>query len=61
MEFDTPFWKVLNYFFNYPYEEIHLRLLSRKTDVSIYSAKQIVDELVKKTCYQKKEMVTCDI
>ena len=48
MEFDTPLWRVLDYFFNYPYEEIHLRALSRKTDVSIYSVKHIVDKLVKK-------------
>jgi len=55
MEFDTPLWRILNHFFDYPYEEIHLRELSRKTDVSIYSVKHIVDELVKKNILTEKK------
>ena len=37
--------KVLQYFFDNPYEEIHLRELARKTGVSIFSVKSIVDYL----------------
>ena len=46
MEFDTIFWKVLKYLFDNPYEEIHLRELSRKTKVSVYATKTIIDQLV---------------
>lgn len=47
MEFDTSFWTVLKHFFDNPYEEIHLRELSRKTKVSVYTVKTIIDQLVK--------------
>ena len=47
MIFNTTSMKIIQYFFNNPYEQIHLRGLSRKTKTSIYSTKTIVDELVK--------------
>jgi predicted nucleotidyltransferase len=37
---------VMQYFFNNPYEQIHLRELSRKTKISIFSTKKIADDLV---------------
>ncbi len=56
MEFDTPFWKIIKYFFGNPYEEIHLRKLSKKTKVSTFSTKQIIDYLVKeKIVLEKRE------
>ncbi len=48
MKFDTPLWKVLQFFFSHPYKEVYLRELSRKANISVFSAKQAVDELVKK-------------
>lgn len=54
MEFDTPFWKVMKYFFDNPYEEIHLRELSRKTKVSVYSVKNIIDQLVNEDVLQER-------
>ena len=46
MIFNTASMKIMQYFFDKPYEQIHLRELSRKTNVSIYSTKQIIDNLV---------------
>ena len=54
MEFDTNFWKVLRHFFDNPYEEIHLRGLSRKTKVSVYTVKTIIDQLVKENLLTEK-------
>ena len=48
MKFDTPLWKVLQFFFSHPYKEVYLRELARKANVSVFSAKQAVDGLVKK-------------
>jgi len=47
MIFNTTSMKIMQYFFDNPYEQIHLRGLSRKTRTSIYSTKTIVDDLVK--------------
>ncbi|HEC88686.1 MAG TPA: nucleotidyltransferase domain-containing protein [Thermoplasmata archaeon] len=46
MKFDTPLWKVLQFFFSYPYKEVYLRELAKKANVSLFSAKYTVDELV---------------
>ena len=46
MIFNTASMKIMNYFFNKPYEQIHLRELSRKTNTSIYATKKIIDDLV---------------
>jgi len=47
MKFDTTLWKVLHYFFNHPYDEIYLRELAKKANVSVFSAKKAIDELIK--------------
>jgi len=47
MKFNPSVWEVLFYFFSHPYEEVYLRELARKANVSVFSAKQAVDELVK--------------
>ena len=49
MIFNTASMKIMQYFFDNPYEKIHLRELSRKANISIYSTKKIADKLV----YQK--------
>lgn len=54
MEFDTIFWTILKYFFLNPYQEIHLRELSRKTQISVYSTKHVVDELIKENMLIEK-------
>ena len=46
MIFNTTSMKIMQYLFNKPYEQIHLRELSRKTKISVYSTKQIIDDLV---------------
>ena len=46
MLYNTVSMKIMQYFFNKPYEQIHLRELSRKTKINIYSTKKIADELV---------------
>ena len=46
MIFNTTSMKIMQYFFDNPYEQIHLRGLSRKTKISIFSTKIIVDDLV---------------
>jgi len=46
MIFNTTSMKIMQYFFNNPYEQIHLRELSRKAKISIYSTKKIADNLV---------------
>ena len=46
MIFNTTSIKILQYFFNNPYENIHLRELARKTNISIFSTKAIIDELL---------------
>jgi len=45
MLFNTASMKIMLYFFNKPYEQIHLRELSRKTKTNIYTTKKIADEL----------------
>jgi len=47
MKFNSSVWEVLFYFFSHPYKEVYLRELARKANVSIFSAKQAVDELVR--------------
>ena len=54
MEFDTTFWKVLKHFFDRPYEEIHLRELSRKTKVSVYTVKNVIDQLSKENIIEER-------
>ena len=46
MIFNTASMKLMQYFFDNPYEQIHLRGLSRETKISVYSTKKIVDALV---------------
>ncbi len=46
MIFNTISMKIMQYFFNNPYEQIHLRELSRKAKISIFSTKKIADDLV---------------
>ena len=46
MIFNTTSMKIMQYFFNSPYEQIHLRELSRKAKISVYSTKKIADNLV---------------
>jgi len=46
MLFNTASMKIMQHFFEKPYNPIHLRELSRKAKVSIYSTKKIADELV---------------
>ena len=46
MIFNTVSMKIMQYFFGNPYEQIHLRELSRKAKISIYSTKKIADDLV---------------
>ena len=53
MIFNTTSMKIMQYFFDKPYEQIHLRGLSRKTKISIYSTKIIVDNLVNQKIYRK--------
>ena len=56
MIFNTASMKIMQYFFDNPYETIHLRELSRKAKISIFSAKKIADELVKqKILIEKKQ------
>jgi len=56
MIFNTISMNILEYFFNKPYEQIHLRELSRKTKTSIYSTKTTVDEFInKKILIEKKQ------
>jgi predicted nucleotidyltransferase len=56
MIFNTTSNKIMQYFFDNPYEEIHLRELSRKTNTSIFATKKIIDELVnKKILIEKKQ------
>jgi len=47
MIFNTTSGKIIKYFFEKPYEQIHLRELSRKTKTSVYATKITVDKLVK--------------
>ena len=47
MKFNTPLWKLLCFLFENPYEEFYLRELARKANISIFSAKKLVDEMVK--------------
>jgi len=54
MIFNTASMKIMQYFFNKPYEQIHLRELSRKTNTSIYSTKKIVDSLVNQKILTEK-------
>lgn len=54
MIFNTASMKIMQYFFGKPYEQIHLRELSRKTNVSIYSTKQIIDNLVNQKMLTEK-------
>lgn len=54
MIFNTTSMKVMQYFFSKPYETIHLRELSRRTDTNIYSTKKIVDALVKQEILSEK-------
>ncbi len=56
MEFDTTFWKVLKYLFEKPYEEIHLRELSRKTKVSVFTVKNIIDQLSLEEIIEEKRV-----
>jgi len=46
MIFNATTMKIMQYFFDNPYEQIHLRGLSRKTKVSIYSTKKVIDHLI---------------
>ena len=46
MIFNTVSMKVVQYFINNPYDQIHLRELSRRLKISIYSTKKISDEFV---------------
>lgn len=56
MIFNTVSMKIMQYFFDNPYEQIHLRELSRKAKISIYSTKKIADDLVnKKILIEKKQ------
>jgi len=56
MIFNTASMKIMQYFFDSPYEQIHLRELSRKAKISIYSTKKIADELVnQKILLEKKQ------
>jgi hypothetical protein len=54
MIFNTASMKIMQYFFSNPYEQIHLRELSRKTTISIYSTKIIVDNLVNQKILTEK-------
>ena len=56
MEFDTNFWKVVKYLFENPYDEIHLRELSRKTNVSVYTVKNIIDQLSLEEIIEEKKV-----
>ena len=56
MIFNTVSMKIIKYFFDNPYEQIHLRELSRKAKISIYSTKKIADNLVnQKILIEKKQ------
>jgi len=46
--------KIIQFFFNEPYESIHLRELSRKTKTSIYSTKKIIDYLLNQEILSEK-------
>ena len=54
MIFNTTSMRIMQYFFDKTYEQIHLRELSRRTKTSIFSTKQIVDELVKENILLEK-------
>ena len=54
MIFNKASMKIMQYFFDKPYEQIHLRELSRKTNTSIYSTKIIIDELVNQQILTEK-------
>ena len=56
MIFNTTSNKIIQYFFDNPYKEIHLRELSRKTNTSTFATKKIIDELVEqKMLVEKKQ------
>ena len=46
MLFNTASMKTMQYFFNHPYTKIHLRELSRQTNISIFATKKIIDDLI---------------
>jgi len=54
MNLDTATLKVLSYFFSHPYKEIHLRELSRKTGLSTFSVKRVVDMLVEEKILEER-------
>ena len=54
MNLDTATLKVLSYFFLHPYKEIHLRELSRRTGLSIFSVKRVVDALVEERILEER-------
>jgi len=49
-------WKILSFFFDNPYLDIHLRELSRITKVSIFSAKVSVDYLLSLNLLTEKKV-----
>ena len=55
MIFNTTSMRIMQYFFEKPYEQIHLRELSRKTNTSTYSTKTIIDELVNQRILLEKK------
>jgi len=55
MIFNTVSMKIMQYFFDNPYEQIHLRELSRKAKTSIYSTKTTADEFVNKRILIEKK------
>lgn len=46
MQFATKHLRALDYFFDEPFEEVYLRELARRVDMSIFSLKTAVDDLV---------------
>jgi predicted nucleotidyltransferase len=48
--------KIMQYFFDRPYDQIHLRELSRRTETSIFSTKKNIDDLIKqKVLIEKRQ------
>ena len=54
MIFNTVSMKLMQYFFDNPYEQTHLRELSRKTNTSIFSTKKNIDKLIKQNILIEK-------
>jgi len=46
--------KIMQFFFNKPYESVHLRELSRKTKTSVYSTKKTIDYLINQEILSEK-------